>query len=231
VLLLLVGAVGADDAGLVAVELGDVDGGLVVDVPLAAVVVAGPHPPPLVAAGRVVARGPPARQRREAAAHLFAGRAALARTDQQPPELLLLGLAGIIIGWLEYDAGGWAGARARFIAGVGRLWRWGGVGGKKVRCARVQCTRGGSLSPALVQCRQSQRSRWRGVRASRAAPRSRSRSDDGAESGRIPPAQVGGRFGRWGWADSRARPTPHPPSHGKGAAAGWILQPQEDTSG
>jgi|UniRef100_A0A804PFW7 hypothetical protein len=51
---------------LVAVERGDVDGGPVVDVPLAAVVVAGPHPPdpPLVAiAGRVLAHG------REATAH------------------------------------------------------------------------------------------------------------------------------------------------------------------
>ena len=72
-LLLVGGAVGADDAGLVAVELGDVDGGPVVDVPIAAVVVAGPHPPhpPLVAvAGRVVACRP---RRREAAAHLLAG--------------------------------------------------------------------------------------------------------------------------------------------------------------
>jgi len=114
-LLLVGGAVGADDAGLVAVELGDVDGGPVVDVPLAAVVVAGPHPPhpPLVAvaSGSVVARRPRRRRRREAAAHLaprWPARSGSchARTPLCPPVelgagadddellLLLLGLVG-----------------------------------------------------------------------------------------------------------------------------------------
>jgi hypothetical protein len=63
----------------------------------------------------------------------------------------------------------------------------------------------------------------RGVPASRAAQQVCPTGDDaarGMESGRIlQPARVGGRFGRWGWAESEAhaaRPHPHRTRHGNG---------------
>jgi len=44
----------------------------------------------------------------------------------------------------------------------------------------------------------------------------------------FPPAQVGGRFGRWGWAETEAQwPTPHPHRTRHGNGVGWDCGAQQ----
>ena len=104
----------------------------------------------------------------------------------------------------RYDAGGGL-ARAQFIAGAGRP-------RLKVRCSSV------GTGQWLIGSESQRSSGWRGV----AAPTTRRRRNREG----FPPAQVGGRFGRWGWAEQRgpvahAAPARHAPWERGWGGMGW----------
>jgi hypothetical protein len=101
----------------------------------------------------------------------------------------------------RYDAGGGL-ARAQFIAGAGRP-------RLKVRCSSV------GTGQWLIGSESQRSSGWRGV----AAPTTRRRRNREG----FPPAQVGGRFGRWGWAEQRGPVAHAAPATARamGTGVGW----------